>query len=278
MDNKKLIFLDIDGTIYQEFGVIPDSAKNAIRMARENGHLVVINSGRGKYEIPEEIIALGVDGIVGGTGSYVEIDGKVLLQLTIEKELVKEVTDFLTEHNVVYLVSTGGKLYGTKENVEAQRKGFAALGELSEDVKKAADVFLNIIDVNNAPGEMEGVYKILFFQAQGIGISDIRQKFEERLTVIGATVDFMTGESGEIYGKFYNKSTGMQKVMDYYGIDRLDTIAFGDGENDYEMLEYAGIGVAMGNAGDTLKKKADMVTSHVADDGLYNGFKKLGLI
>ena len=59
---------------------------------------------------------------------------------------------------------------------------------------------------------------------------------------------------------------------------REDSIAIGDGPNDLQMMEYAGVGVAMGNAKEEVKKLADMVTSDVAEDGIYHAFEKLGLI
>ena len=69
-----------------------------------------------------------------------------------------------------------------------------------------------------------------------------------------------------------------KKIVEFLGATREDTIAFGDGPNDFEMIEYAGIGVAMGNASDDLKAKADVITTHIAEDGIYNGMKKLNLI
>ena len=73
----------------------------------------------------------------------------------------------------------------------------------------------------------------------------------------------------------------IKKIVDdieHLGVSREDTIAFGDGPNDFEMIEFAGIGVAMGNASEDLKEKADMVTTAIDKDGIFNGMKELGLI
>ena len=59
---------------------------------------------------------------------------------------------------------------------------------------------------------------------------------------------------------------------------RLDTFAFGDSDNDLRMLQSAGTGVAMGNAKEEIKKAADFITDSADDDGIYNAFKKFGLI
>ena len=70
----------------------------------------------------------------------------------------------------------------------------------------------------------------------------------------------------------------MRRYLEYSGISREDTLAIGDGPNDLEMLQYAATGVAMGNAADSLKAAADLVTGCVDEDGLYQAFEQLGLI
>ena len=71
------------------------------------------------------------------------------------------------------------------------------------------------------------------------------------------------------------KPVGMQKILDYYGIDQKDTIAFGDGGNDMTMLEFAGVGVAMGNASDFVKSYANFATTSTYDNGIYNAVTKI---
>ena len=74
------------------------------------------------------------------------------------------------------------------------------------------------------------------------------------------------------------KPVGMQKILDYYGIDQKDTIAFGDGGNDMTMLEFAEIGVAMGNANDEVKSHADYVTDTSENDGILKAFQHFGIL
>ena len=82
----------------------------------------------------------------------------------------------------------------------------------------------------------------------------------------------------DIIPKGGGKSTGMQAFLDEHGLERSETMAFGDGENDIDMLKYAGIGVAMGNAWPSTKKAADYVTDDIDEDGLYNALKHFELI
>ena len=96
--------------------------------------------------------------------------------------------------------------------------------------------------------------------------------------LIGAGLVFLAGRrpwKGKWGG---GKSAGMQIFLDKYGFNRSESMAFGDGENDKEMLEYAGIGVAMGNAKDSVKAVADYVTDSVDDNGIENALRHFGLI
>ena len=74
------------------------------------------------------------------------------------------------------------------------------------------------------------------------------------------------------------KGNAIERILERYGLSREDAIAFGDGDNDIDMLRYAHIGVAMGNAGEHVKTHADYVTACVDDDGIYKALKVYGLL
>ena len=82
----------------------------------------------------------------------------------------------------------------------------------------------------------------------------------------------------EMVPKGYNKGTGIRKVCELLGVDPADTIAFGDSINDKEMLEEAGIAVAMGRCSDEIAQIADFVTANLEDDGIWKGLEKFELI
>ena len=75
-----------------------------------------------------------------------------------------------------------------------------------------------------------------------------------------------------------DKAVGMRKFMELHGIARNEVIAFGDSDNDVGMLEFAGIGVAMGNANENAKAAADFVTKHIDDDGVAYALAHFGII
>lgn len=84
--------------------------------------------------------------------------------------------------------------------------------------------------------------------------------------------------NGEIIRKDVGKDHGIDVVCHYCGATRQDTVAFGDSMNDYEMMNAAGISVAMGNSCQELKDMADRICESVDDDGIYHEFLRLGLI
>ncbi|HHX79579.1 MAG TPA: HAD hydrolase family protein, partial [Acholeplasmataceae bacterium] len=75
-----------------------------------------------------------------------------------------------------------------------------------------------------------------------------------------------------------SKSIGMRKLAEHLKIDVKDIVAFGDGDNDYELIRDAGLGIAMGNGTEKVKAVADYVTESVADDGIFSALKHFGFI
>lgn len=84
--------------------------------------------------------------------------------------------------------------------------------------------------------------------------------------------------SGEISPVGISKSTGMMELLQFLGRRQEDTVAFGDGPNDLEMMEFSACSVAMGNAIDAVKERADLVTDDISRDGLFKAMQELKLI
>ena len=83
---------------------------------------------------------------------------------------------------------------------------------------------------------------------------------------------------GDIIASGVDKSTGIEKIGEYFGIKVEEMMAIGDGGNDISMIKYAGAGVAMGNAGDDVKLVADFITTSVDDDGVGNALRHYGVL
>ena len=89
---------------------------------------------------------------------------------------------------------------------------------------------------------------------------------------------FSSREGADVIEKEASKAEGLRRLCEYYGVPISETIAFGDSMNDYEIIQEAGIGVAMGNGTEELKRAADYVTSAIGEDGVWNACVHLHLI
>lgn len=119
--------------------------------------------------------------------------------------------------------------------------------------------------------------KLIYYDAP-FGVARVHADLEPYFDVVALSLSGADDYCGEVGINGIHKATGMKLYLEYVGIPREDSIAIGDGPNDLQMMDYAGIGIAMGNAREEVKKRADMVTSHIDEDGLYHALDRLGLL
>ena len=111
---KKIIFLDVDGTLVDYENRIPASAVTAIRKARENGHRVYICTGRSRVEVYAPIWDIGLDGMIGGNGAYVEDHGTVVMHRLITADQCRRVVDWLTARGLSFYLGSNSGLYASE--------------------------------------------------------------------------------------------------------------------------------------------------------------------
>lgn len=241
--DRYLIFLDIDGTIFDGRRV-SDRVIEAIGLARKEGHKVFINTGRSYGNITEDIKTVGVDGFVTGLGTAVRLDGKVIRSCTMQKEIAKELSEYLIG------------------------RGLRSCFECED-----GSVFMNTDNKRNMtdPSELDGRFADVRISKFTV-FDDITEKdilfFEKNFTV------FKYENYSEGVKKGYSKAKGMEIAGNFLGVDKRHMMAIGDSMNDYDMIAYAGIGVAMGNADIRLKKRAEYITESVKNDGAAVAIEK----
>lgn len=276
--NKKAIFLDVDGTLVANHGKITARVKNAIKIARENGHKVFICTGRNKIGIKKELAEVAFDGFIASAGSYVEIDEKVLHSRYYKKDLVRKASVVFEQNNIVYNYESTDITYMTQKMMTLFVSGNSdemTNSELERLKAEQADKF-NVRDMNEYDGR--GVHKISFIALTQNDFDNAYSKLKDDFNFVVHDLNGSKWVNGEIMSKLDNKGTGIKRIADYLKIDIKDTIGFGDSMNDLEMIETVGCGVAMGNASEQLKKIADRICKSVDEDGIYDEFIKLGLI
>ncbi|MBO5372125.1 MAG: HAD family hydrolase [Lachnospiraceae bacterium] len=271
--NKKAVFLDIDGTIVDFNGNIPNSAKTAIRLAKANGHKMVICSGRSLFQMYDELLSLGFSGIVGAAGAFVMADDKDIYHAYIDEEHRKSSFEYLEKNGFFFCYQSND---GIVIN-ERSKNGMVDILSSNGLSELRIERLIGNMQVTDEPWKNEKNEKIVYYNGP-YPVKKVAADLAPYFEVVPMSLGKMDDYSGEISIGGINKATGMEIYLHHTGIKREDSIALGDGANDLEMMEYAGIGVAMGNARAEVKELADMITDSIHEDGLYNAFVKLGLI
>lgn len=275
----KIIFLDVDGTLTDYEGKVPSSAVTAIRRARENGHRVYICTGRSKAEVYSELWDIGLDGMIGGNGSYVEDHGTVLMHQCITMEQCRRIVDWLHSRKLEFYLESNEGLFASehfeKEAEPAIREYSGRKGKPDADQITVAGAFPEMI----FGGELyrSDLNKVSYLLGSYQDFLDTKEQFPdmENGTWGGAGETALFGDLGV---KGITKKNAIEHLLEYLGAGKEDTIAFGDAKIDIPMLEHCSIGVAMGNGGKEIKEMADFITDAVEEDGIFHAFVKLGLI
>ena len=248
----KIIFFDIDGTLICGGSErMSESTKEAIRIARANGHICMINTGRTKRLVGENLTGqVEFDGLLLGCGTEIEYHGKQLMHKTFSMEESKAIL-------------TAMKKYHVDAVLEGSREDYAPRGE---------EVFTETF--RHMAREIENRKYDRYANAETpAGMDGMKRDLSEIL-------DFIDREQGfyEIVPKGYSKATAIRYITDYLKIPMEDTVAIGDSNNDLPMLKYAHTSIAMGNSSKQVLETADYITTDVDKDGIWNALKWLGVL
>ena len=266
----KLIFLDIDGTIAVPGQPPGKDTVAAIRAARANGHKVFLSTGRLESSIPEQIRSIGFDGGIYSAGGRVVIDGKEILNRSMPVELLQQVTRLMRERNLYFMLESAT---GTYAGIDDQ-----PLSYVSGDLIRLLEMELHTLPRKQMP-DHDPVYKIVSLAES----KDQAEQFAQKLSSDAKVVNFgrMAPDMpviSEISDWNIHKGAALDCICRYLEADPEDCIAFGDSLNDMEILQAAGIGIAMGNAARRLKELADQVCERCDEDGVAKALARLGLI
>lgn len=281
--SKKIVFIDIDGTLTTPDGKVPWSAKQAIRTARKNGHLMYLCTGRSKPEIISSILDIGFDGVIGAGGGYIEVNNEVVHHQTMPEQSVRKIVDYFGQHEIGYYLESNDGLFGSDNCEEVIRQVVTEGIDVESKAYLEADAefhwFYQLLDTYRGKAiDYTNVNKISFISNETHPFQEISNKFGREFTLYRTTVAQFGPESGEIAVKGVDKYKAVEYVLNYLKIPREQSMAYGDGNNDIKMFEAVHYGVAMVNATGDLKKVAQEVTAKAEDDGIMQSFKRNQLI
>ena len=279
MAEQKVLFLDVDGTITDYDNNIPESAKQAIREARANGHRAYLCTGRSKAEVPPELSEIGFDGMIGGNGSYVESDGEVVMHQLITAEQCRHIVDWLHGRGLEFYLESNNGLFASENFREAARPVLRVYagrkGMPNAETLETADVMHGMV----YGGELyrDDLNKVSFILSSYQDHLDSIEEFPdlECHTWGGAGETALFGDMGV---KDVSKAHAVNVLLEHLGAPAEDAYAFGDAKIDIPMFEACGTSVCMGSGGEEAKAVASYVADDVDKDGLAKAFRHLGLI
>ncbi|POH66936.1 MULTISPECIES: Cof-type HAD-IIB family hydrolase [Cryobacterium] len=285
MISPRIAFLDVDGTLIDSGEVIAPSTIEAVRTARANGHLVYLSTGRASVEIYAAIRDIGFDGAITAGGGFAEIGDELVISRTMPEDAVARMVGFYEESGYDFYLQSYDELFPSP----GVRGRFAAY--LDDDSERKGETRTDLASVTDAdehpalkafadvrPLRYSGIAKSVFLAADLTAFDRVSEALSGDFHVITGTIPHMGKGSGEVTLDGVNKGTTLLQLLDKLGIDAASAIGIGDSTNDIEMLQVCGVGIAMGNATDTVKAHADEVTTSVLDDGVWNAFRRHGLI
>lgn len=273
---RKIIFFDIDGTLVTHNNSIPASTKEAIQKLKQNGIIPAISTGRPLTLMQEVADELGISTFIAMNGQYVVYEGEVIYHNPLPKDSIARLVQAARMHNQGIAFCGSEKITGNSMIMLANRGLVKWLRPyFSKIAPKSALKLVNrrfsAKPIQPKDYEDRPIYECIL-NAPESDDAFYAKEFPEY------TFTRSNPYSVDVISKGGSKAIGIQKLLEHVEGSVADTVAFGDGLNDLEMIQYAGIGVAMGNGRIELKNQADLITDTVWNDGIYKGLDKLGLL
>ncbi len=272
--NRKLIFLDIDGTLTPAgSNVPPASAMEAVRAAQAQGHKVFLCTGR-NYGMLRPVLELGFDGAVASAGGYVFAGNEVLFDCPMTAEQRDTALRLLTENGVFRTIEARDATWGDEDLGDF----LAGAGEGNSELvrwRRALAEDLGIRPMSEYDGRP--IYKVVIMCRTEDQLLPARRALEAEFSFAVQDLAARGCLNGDLINRKFDKGRGVRIMAEHFGATIEDTIGFGDSINDLEMIETVGTSVCMANGSPALKEKSDIICPAVEDDGLAKAFRDLGL-
>lgn len=258
MNNEKIVFFDIDGTLLDHDKQIPASTRDSLKKLTEKGIHVAIATGRAPFMFANLREDLEIDTFISFNGQYVKHKDKVVLTNPLSKEEITSLEGVAKENNhpMVFL---------DHEAMMSNHDQHPYIMKSMDDLK------MHYPGYDPSYYHSREIYQALLF---------CESKEEANYRNTYGNLDFIRWHdfSMDVIPPGGSKARGIEAMIKHLGFKRENTYAFGDALNDIEMLKFAGTGIAMGNAYEEVKKVADVTTDPVDQNGIRSGLEKVGLL
>ncbi|HEO8288075.1 TPA: HAD-IIB family hydrolase [Streptococcus agalactiae] len=276
----KAVFFDIDGTLLNDRKNVQKSTIKAIRNLKDQGILVGLATGRGPSFVQPFLENLGLDFAVTYNGQYIYSRSEIIYTNQLSKTTVYCLIRYAGARRREISLGTASGLLGSG----IIGLGTSRLGQIvsslvprkwAKAIERSFKHFICRIKPQNIDSLMvilrEPIYQVVLVATEGE--SERIQKQFPRVKLTRSSPYSM-----DVISEGQSKVKGIERVGQRYGFDLSEVIAFGDSDNDIEMLSQVGIGVAMGNASQQVKENARYTTADNNDDGISKALAHYGLI
>ncbi|HEN9258426.1 TPA: HAD-IIB family hydrolase [Streptococcus agalactiae] len=276
----KAVFFDIDGTLLNDRKNVQKSTIKAIRNLKDQGILVGLATGRGPSFVQPFLENLGLDFAVTYNGQYIYSRSEIIYTNQLSKTTVYRLIRYAGARRREISLGTASGLLGSG----IIGLGTSRLGQIvsslvprkwAKAIERSFKHFIRRIKPQNIDSLMiilrEPIYQVVLVATEGE--SERIQKQFSRVKLTRSSPYSM-----DVISEEQSKVKGIERVGQRYGFDLSEVIAFGDSDNDIEMLSQVGIGVAMGNASQQVKENARYTTADNNDDGISKALAHYGLI
>lgn len=263
--DRHLIALDLDGTLLSKNQTVSEHTKNVLQQAMDDGHIVVIATGRPHRSSIQHYDFLQLDTpMINFNGAFIHHPYNNTWERTLHNPFPKETALHILD--ACYELNVQNILAEVKDNVYLERHDEQLMNIFQSASTLEKQMPFSIGSVKQQLTE-DPTSILIYPRAEHVAeltghLSDFHA------TMIGHRTWNAPWHMVEIIKKGIHKAVGIKQVAEYYQIPRDRIIAFGDEDNDLEMIDYAGVGVAMGNAIDELKRVAKHVTLTNEEDGV----------
>lgn len=259
---SKIFFFDIDGTLVDSSHQKPyltPTTYDALRKLKADGHQIIFSTGRCLGYLHEQLLSLKPDGMILANGAYIIYHDKVLSHYEIARNEVMTLIEYCEAHQIEYVIE-GKEKYVCKQAFKHMMDFFKDFAiPLTKRLEDLPDDFMTCKIAVIPPS-----------QEASLMIYDEFHTHYQMMRHIDGSYD--------IYPFTISKGKALTQILEVSHYIVEDSIAFGDGYNDLDLLENVGLGIAMGNANDSVKAKAKDVCLSVASEGVAKKLHDLGYI
>ena len=256
----KAIFLDFDSTLYSHTTKqIPPSTIEGLNLASQKGIKIFLCTGRAKSELRYfDFSKLHLDGVIACNGQIIfDNKNQIIFDSPVKGILKDKLIELYDNKDFPVYLCLANKLilsFSTPRIEQAQKaigSRMPSIEEYNNQDFYMACVMLNDNDDASVINSLKEYGDITYWAGAG---------------------------AVDVVPKNVSKAKGIDETLRLFNIDISETMSFGDGHNDIDMLKHTQIGIAMGNSSEEIKQIADYITDDIDEDGLYNALKHYGLI